>query len=116
MLTIASNNNITGTNNTWPKVHIYRVYVRMTTQNTLVSIFTHCVNTLQNSGTYILSSSGSDVILDMALKYVIPLVGCSANCIGTASMVMTNSMHTYTLGLCDNGKCYVSIMQCKLSQ
>ena len=51
------------------------------------TIVTHCVNTLQNSGTYILSSSGSDVILDMALKYVIPLVGCSANCIGTASVI-----------------------------
>ena len=34
-------------------------------------------------------------MLDTALKYVTPLVGCSASCIGTASVTMYISMNTH---------------------
>ena len=49
----------------------------------------YLVTTKQKRGRYGFNSSAMSLILDRALKYVIPFVGCSENCTGTPAAKKT---------------------------
>ena len=53
---------------------------------------TYLVRMKQKRGKYSLKSSGMSVILEIARKYVIPLVGCSQYCTGTPAVGKTQSI------------------------